>query len=194
GVWNEEGAHMLIHILPPFYRTGWAYFIYIVLFSLATYWTVHYFIHRMRARNKRVLQAIESKKEKELYHTKIDFFTNVTHEIRTPLRLIKAPLEEMMKSTGPADSHWENLSIMQRNTNRLLKLVNELLDFRKAEAKGVSVHFTNVDVVFVIKDTLSRFIPSAKLNGIALDLVLPHHPVQADLDAEIFTKIISNLI
>lgn len=194
GVWNEQGAHMLIHILPPFYRTTWAYLVYFLLFSLATYWAIRYFRQRIRARNKRVLQAIESKKEKELYHTKIDFFTNVTHEIRTPLSLIKAPLEEMMKNTGPTDSHWENLSIMQRNTNRLLKLVNELLDFRKAEAKGVSVHFTNLDVIFVIKDTLSRFIPSAKLNGIAMDVALPNHTVHADLDAEIFTKIISNLI
>lgn len=194
GVWNNVGASMVIRVLPPFYRTGWAYFIYFILFSLAAYLVTKYFVNRIHARNKQVLQAIERRKEKELYDTKIDFFTNITHEIRTPLSLIKAPLEEMMKQASPADMHWENLSIMERNTNRLLKLVNELLDFRKAEAKGLSVHFISVDAVFVIKDTLSRFIPLAKHNHIVLDFVLPQHEVLVDLDVEIFTKIVSNLI
>lgn len=194
GVWNDEGARMLIHILPPFYRTGWAYLVYFMLFSLATYWSVRYFVNRIRARNKRMVQAIARKKEKELYDTKIDFFTNITHEIRTPLSLIKAPLEELMKGSDPGDPHWENLAIMQRNTNRLLGLVNELLDFRKAEAKGVAVHFTHVDIVFAIKDTLGRFTPSATVQGIAFEVELPPRPLQVDLDIEIFAKITSNLI
>ncbi|WP_262245274.1 hybrid sensor histidine kinase/response regulator transcription factor [Parapedobacter soli] len=194
GVWNDEGDHVTIRVLPPFYRTGWAYFIYLVLFVLLTYGVVRYFTDRTRARNKRMLQAIARRKEKELYDTKIDFFTNITHEIRTPLSLIKAPLEEIMKHTDPTDTHWENLSIMERNTNRLLKLVNELLDFRKAEAKGVAVHFVQTDLVFVIRETVSRFISSAKLNRIEIDMELPPGAVYVDLDVEIFSKVVSNLL
>ncbi len=194
GVWNDDGDSVTIRVLPPFYRTGWAYFLYFLLFALLAYWMVRYFADRARARNKRILQAIARRKEKELYDTKIDFFTNITHEIRTPLSLIKAPLEEIMKHTEPADDRWENLSIMERNTNRLLKLVNELLDFRKAEAKGVSVHFVQTDLVFVIRDTVGRFISAAKLHEIQIDTTLPAGAVYVDLDSEIFNKVVSNLL
>lgn len=194
GVWNEEGDSVTIHVMPPFYRTGWAYFVYFLLFALLTYSVARYFADRARARSKKILQKIARTKEKELYDTKIDFFTNITHEIRTPLSLIKAPLEEIMKHTVPTDNHWENLSIMERNTNRLLKLVNELLDFRKAEAKGVPVHFVQTDIAFVIRDAVSRFVSAAKLNGIQIDTTLPAGAVCVDLDSEIFNKVFSNLL
>lgn len=194
GIWNDTGANMVIRVLPPFYRTVWAYLVYFILFSFAAYWTVRYFVYRVREKNQRILQAIERKKEKELYNTKIDFFTNITHEIRTPLSLIKAPLEELIKRSNPDEEEWEHLSIMERNTNRLLKLVNELLDFRKAESKGLTVHFSQVDVVFVVQDTISRFIPSARLKEVELRTDLPTKPLLVDLDVEIFTKIVSNLL
>lgn len=194
GVWNEQGASLQIRVLPPFYRTTWAYGLYLLLFSLATYGVVRYFIRRIQKRNMRMLQTISQRKENELYNAKIEFFTNITHELRTPLSLIKAPLEEIMKQTAPSDASWENLSIMERNTNRLLKLVNELLDFRKAESKGIAVHFATTDMLFVINETIKRFQSSASVQDIDINLNLPEDSLLVDLDVEIFTKILSNLL
>ncbi len=82
---------------------------------------------------------------------------------------------------------------MQKNVNRLLKLVNELLDFRKAESKGLKLNFINLDVIATFYETFSRFIPSAKLKGISLNINLPVDSFFADIDAEVVKKILSNL-
>jgi signal transduction histidine kinase/ligand-binding sensor domain-containing protein/DNA-binding response OmpR family regulator len=193
GLWNEEGASLKINILPPFYRTAWAYILYILLIFTLLYLLIRYYIKKANRRNKQVLEALETRKEKELYHAKIEFFTNITHEIRTPLSLIKAPLEEILKQVDPKDKNRENLSIIQRNTNRLLKLVNELLDFRNAESEGLELNFVRTDVVSVIGYTATRFAPSAALKGISFEVNLPETEFYADIDTEIFTKILSNL-
>lgn len=194
GVWKDIVPSMKINILPPFYRSKVAYFLYILVVVLMVFFSFKAYIQRLKIRNKRILLALEDRKEKELYNSKIEFFTNITHEIRTPLSLIKLPLEEVMKKLNRDDQNWENLSIIERNTNRLLKLVNELLDFRKAESKGLSLNFRNVDVINVLRETISRFLPSARLKEITISSELPESKFYADVDPEVFTKILSNII
>lgn len=194
GVWNETLASMHIRILPPFYLTVWAYIVYAVIFMLALYYMVRNYTNRLQKRNAEAMDLLQRSKEKELYNAKINFFTNVTHEIRTPLSLIKAPLEEVMKEIKTSDACYDNLSIIQRNANRLLKLVNELLDFRKAEAKGLQLNFVHADVVAVIRETIRRFTPTAKLQNLTLQEEIADEELIADIDVEMFTKILSNLL
>lgn len=191
---DDDVTHLKINVLPPFYRTNVAYFIYFLSLTLLVVFSLRIYTKRLKRRNKLALLSLEDRKERELYQAKIEFFTNITHEIRTPLSLIKTPLEEVMKKLSPNDPNWENLSITKRNTNRLLKLVNELLDFRKAESKGLKLNILNVDVVSIISETVSRFIPSAHLKGINIELHAAEPDFFVDVDPEIFTKIISNII
>ena len=193
GAWNENSDSLNINVLPPYYRSNLAYSLYILLIGLFVYYSSKTYIRRLKMKNNQILRTLEDRKEKELYYSKIEFFTNITHEIRTPLSLIKSPLEAVMNKLSTVDPNWENLSIIQRNTNRLLKLVNELLDFRKAESKGLSLNFVNTDIIAVIKETVSRFIPSARLKETELKLVLDKNEFFADIDPEIFTKILSNI-
>lgn len=194
GFWNDKGTSIKINVLPPWYRTFWAYLLYFILIVVSIYLIIKGLINKTMHHNAQLLQELESKKEKELYSAKIEFFTNITHEIRTPLSLIKAPLEEVLKNVNSTDSNWDNLSIIQRNVNRLLKLVNELLDFRKAESKGLILSFISSDIIHIINETVSRFKPSASLNGISFKTDSPVNSFSADLDPEIFTKILSNLL
>lgn len=88
-------------------------------------------------KQRRQLEILEAEKEKEIYHAKIDFFTNIAHEIRTPLTLIKGPLENILhKENIDRNTIRENLDVMERNTLRLLDLTNQLLDFRKQKPRG----------------------------------------------------------
>ncbi|MDR2057440.1 MAG: response regulator [Dysgonamonadaceae bacterium] len=192
GVWSEETI-LRINKLPPFYRTVWAYTTYVLLVVTLIGLLVRRSIRKIERRNRQAIHELEDRKEKELYHAKIKFFTNVTHEIRTPLSLIKLPLDEVMKQVDKVDANWENLSIIQRNTNRLLKLVNELLDFRKAETKGLHLNFVSTDILLLVRETVECFTPSAHLKGLVFDLDMPLGKFQADVDAEVLTKIISNL-
>lgn len=193
GLWSKVESTMGIRIRPPFYQTIWAYICYVVMILLLGYYAIRSYVNRLQKRNKEAMEVLERRKEKELYDAKINFFTHVTHEIRTPLSLIKAPLEEVMKEIHTSDTCFDNLSIIQRNTNRLLKLVNELLDFRKAEAKGLRLNFVHVDVTQVVKETVKRFAPAAHLKNIVFRNVLPEEDFRADVDVEVFTKILSNL-
>lgn len=193
GIWNETETSLKIDVLPPWYRTFAAYLFYIVAISGIISFSTYNFVRRTKRRNDLLLTELENTKEKELYTAKIDFFTHITHEIRTPLSLIKIPLGDVMKNIDIYNPNWDNLAIVQRNVDRLLKLVNELMDFRKTESRSLSLNFVKTDVVGVIKDTISRFKPSLDSKKIIFNNRFSIESLYADVDREVFTKIISNL-
>lgn len=171
GIWNEEGISLSIKVLPPWYSTIWAYLLYIVVAFAILFFSVYMYLKQTKRRNKIALKEFEANKERELYTAKIEFFTNITHEIRIPLSLIKIPLEDVIQDISPNNAHFDNLSIIQRNVNRLLKLINELMDFRKAEAEGLRLNFMRTEVIGIINDTIDRFRPSFDSNKITCNMV-----------------------
>src|SRR5690606_37775338 len=127
------GKDLKISITAPFWASTMAYAFYFLLTTAIIFFGVRDYHRRTAERNKRKLRQLNNKKEKEVYQAKIEFFTNVAHEIRTPLTLIKSPLEKILKSDEQSTFLKENLAIMSKNTTRLLDLVNQLLDFRRTE-------------------------------------------------------------
>ena len=194
GIWNEEGISLAIKILPPWYSTVWAYLVYIAAATALIFYAICSYSKRTKRRNKIALKEFEANKERELYTAKIEFFTNITHEIRTPLSLIKIPLEDVIQDIRPDDTHFENLTIIQRNVNRLLKLINELMDFRKTEAEGLRLNFMRTEVIGIINDTIDRFRPSFDSNKITCKTIYSNQSIYVDVDREIFEKMLSNLL
>ena len=118
----------------------------------------------------------------------------MAHEIRTPLTLIKGPLENiLLKKHLDPETH-EDLNIMQHNTERLLNLTNQLLDFRKVESQGYSLNFTKCDITNILKETYMRFSSLSRQKGLDFNLELPEENFCAHVNREAFTKIISNLL
>jgi signal transduction histidine kinase len=132
--WSPDEALLDIKISPPFWLSIPAYTMYIIILAFVGYRVVIFYLKKKTLEQQRKIDILESNKEKEILNAKINFFTNITHEVRTPLTLIKGPLDRILKS-GIANSKdtEDNLSIISRNTNRLLNLTNQLLDFRKTE-------------------------------------------------------------
>ncbi|KUK77837.1 MAG: Response regulator receiver domain-containing protein, partial [Proteiniphilum acetatigenes] len=126
--------------------------------------------------------------------SKINFFTNVAHEIRTPLTLIKAPLDHVLMTEDVSDNVKENLLIMSKNTDRLLNLTNQLLDFRKTESEAYLLNLQTQNVTQLIRETIIRFTPLAQQKNITLETDLPEQDLFVQLDKEAFLKIISNLL
>jgi signal transduction histidine kinase len=118
------------------------------------------------------LRYLENDKEKQIYNAKIEFFTNVAHEIRTPLTLIKGPMEKVIKRSEHVPEIQNNLKIMEKNTNRLLDLTNQLLDFRKTETNGFSLSFVKTNISDLLADTFLRFkpMPNKRINSIRLSI------------------------
>jgi len=194
GVWNEQETSLHLSILPPFYLSGWAYCFYVLFFMGCLVCVIFYFKRRNYRKQHRQMEMLEQEKEREVYHAKIDFFTNVAHEIRTPLTLIKGPLENIILKKEVDSETKEDLYIMKQNTERLLNLTNQLLDFRKTETRGFRLNFTECDVVAVLRETYFRFTSLAKQKGLDFILELPQECFMADVNQEALTKIISNLL
>lgn len=140
------------------------------------------------------MEKFEQEKEREVYNAKIDFFTNVAHEIRTPLTLIKGPLENIILKKQVDMETREDLNVMKQNTERLLNLVNQLLDFRKTESQGFRLNFAKCNITEVLKETHVRFTSLAKQKGLDFTLQMPEKDFYAHVNQEAFTKIISNLL
>ena len=194
GVWNEQETSLHLSILPPFYLSGWAYCFYVLFFMGCLVCVIFYFKRRNYRKQHRQMEMLEQEKEREVYHAKIDFFTNVAHEIRTPLTLIKGPLGNIILKKEVDSETKEDLYIMKQNTERLLNLTNQLLDFRKTETRGFRLNFTECDVVAVLRETYLRFTSLAKQKGLDFILELPQECFMADVNQEALTKIISNLL
>ncbi len=193
GIWNPDIRTLKIRIFPPFYLSVWAYIVYALLIFGAIFSTVFYLRKRSADKHQRVMERFQQEKERELYLSKIDFFTNVAHEIRTPLTLIKSPLESVLLNKElPGDVKME-LEVMDQNAERLLNLTNQLLDFRKTENKGFKLNPVECNINALIQSVYKRFTTLAKQKGIELTLEMPENELKASIDKEALTKIISNL-
>lgn len=196
GAPNGIARSLEIRIRPPFYLSGIAYACYAAL-ALTTVVLLYRLANRRTLRKRETeIEKIERSKERELYVAKFDFFTNIAHEIRTPLSLIRGPLENIVAKTGdsPDRELHEELRTMQSNTDRLTTLINQLLDFRKAEQQGFRLHPVECDVREVVENVCLRFVTMARQKHIDFAFELPAEKLQAAADKEALTKIVSNLL
>ncbi|MDR0542476.1 MAG: response regulator [Dysgonamonadaceae bacterium] len=193
GKWNETPAQLIIHIHPPFYATNLAYIVYVLLLLAFAAGMIVYGRKRLLRHQQRRLDLFEIEKNNELYNAKIAFFTTIAHEIRTPLSLIKGPVEHLLTHEPEREEMIENLKVVERNTNRLLDLSNQLLDFRKMESEGFQLNYIHSDVKQIINDIYTRFALNVRQRNLHLELHFPGDQLFADVDREAFTKIISNL-
>ncbi|HSC55516.1 MAG TPA: two-component regulator propeller domain-containing protein [Phnomibacter sp.] len=194
GLWNRQITYLEIVILPPWWKSNLAYLIYTILFLLTLAFIIYQLHKTGEARNKRKYELLEIAKEKEVFEAKIDFFTNVAHEIKTPLTLIKAPLEKVIKKAGMLPEISNHLGIMERNTNRLIELSNQLLDFRQTEIKGYELNFVKANINQLLTDTFNSFKPLAEEKELSFSMSLPPQPVFAFVDLDALSKILYNLL
>lgn len=193
GVWSKEIA-IKIRVLPPFWASTYAYILYTLLICYILFVVIRYSNRLTQEKNNRKIKHLNDEKEKEIYQAKIEFFTNVAHEIKTPLTLIKSPLEKLMHFEYENSEVPQNLSIMKKNTSRLLKLVNELLDFRKTEIGGLKLTFVETNVSSMVKNMHLRFSQFIEEKNIDFKLELSEKDIYAFVDKEAMKKILSNLL
>lgn len=194
GSWQDNEAKLRIVVTPPFWATGWAFLVYALLICLLLVLWYNYKKAQLEEKHRIDQALFESRKEKELYNAKIQFFTFITHEIRTPLTLIKAPLEKILRSGDGTPATQENLQIIEKNTQRLLDLSNQLLDFRKTESRSFKLNYTKTDVVLWLETILQPFHPAFEKEEKSFTVKLPDIPFEAGIDREAFAKIINNLL
>ncbi len=194
GIWNEEPRKLIIQITPPFWLSIWAYLIYGLLFLGLMYLITVYINRKISLKNKRRLEQLENQKEKEIYEAKIEFFTQITHEIRTPLTLIKGPIETVIKRYESQPEVLDYLYTMEKNADRLLDLTNQLLDFRKIESREYQLNYLRTDVSGLLDENFQRFRNAVEEKRLDYQLRLPESSYYSVIDPEALNKILSNLL
>lgn len=195
GVWNEEGAILKILIRPPFYLSPAFKILYVLLIAVVFALLIRFILGRSEKKHLAEIERLNANREKEVHEAKIKFFTMIAHEIRTPVSLIIGPLEKIMTSSAvlPVPVS-DDLNIIERNSRRLLYLVDQLLDFRKVEEEGMSMHFAVRSVGSLLRAVGERFRPFLLQRGTCLRIEYPEPDFTAVIDGEALTKVISNLL
>jgi signal transduction histidine kinase/DNA-binding NarL/FixJ family response regulator len=192
-IWNLAGTSIRLIILSPWYNTIPAYLAYaLIFFGLITFWGINV-LRRIRLRHEVQLKQVESEKLRELDHLKSDFFSNISHEFRTPLTLILGPLEEIIHGSFKGNFR-EEVVIMRRNARRLLRLINQILDLAKIDAGKLKLSAAEQDLTVFIRDTVSNFESAARNKKIELISQIPKKPVMVYFDNEKLEDILENII
>jgi signal transduction histidine kinase/DNA-binding response OmpR family regulator/streptogramin lyase len=193
GKFSKETQLLRIIVLPPWYQTWWAYLLYAMVFAGSVYLYIQYARRQERLKFEIKLAHLESEKEKNLSERKLSFFTNISHEFRSPLALIIDPLKKAMTQTGgrlPA----EDLAVAHRNARRLLSLVDQLLLFRKADGGGDVLKISTIDIVALCNEVYQCFAQQAGSREIGYPFIAPTGPIQIQGDYEKIEIALFNLL
>lgn len=191
-IWNSSISTFEIYKTPAFYETWWAYSLYILLFVALLYWTYRIVRNRIRLRQELKIAQIEKEKSEELTQTKLRYFTNISHELLTPLTIISCMIDDIETMTKQKVAQF---GIMRANTNRLKRLLQQVLDFRKMESGNMKLRVTNGDISSFIRDICyNNFGPLLEKKKI--QFLFESEPVQifGYFDADKVDKIIYNLL
>lgn len=183
-----------VKILPQPWLSIWAVLGYILIFILLVYVIISTYLHRKKLDRQLMIEKIRNQAEHDANEGKLKFYANITHELRTPLTLVTAPLMEVAdRKDLPADV-MEKLSLMRRNGDRLMELVNQFLDLRKMDNQALPLVVEYKDIAIVSRDVFSRFILAADRKSIDYSFDSREDDIMGWIDTDKLTKILSNLL
>lgn len=187
GVWTDNVRSLPINVIPTFWETYWALLFYAVLFILSTAAIVYIILYIYRLRHQINL-------EQQLANIKLRFFTDISHELRTPLTLITSPVSEVLEHEPLSANARKHLTLVHKNTERMLRLINQILDFRKIENKKMKLLLEKTEIIGMLKRVMEDFRLMAEEKNIDYHLETKHESIHAWIDQDKFEKIIFNLI
>jgi signal transduction histidine kinase/ligand-binding sensor domain-containing protein/CheY-like chemotaxis protein/AraC-like DNA-binding protein len=190
GNWDSLPLMIHIRVLPPWYRTWWAYVLYISAIVGLGYWFWNDQIRQAKLKFAVQLANLEVQREKELNEKKLSFFTNVSHEFRTPLTLIINPIKDLLKTR----ENNEELRTVYRNSKRLLALVDQLLLFRKTDSENLKLMKSTVNIVHFTREVYLCFVHQAKIKNITYFFECEQELIEANIDREKIQIALFNLI
>lgn len=191
--WSKEEYKLDIVIEAPFWKTPLAYFIYLLLIAAVVYFFRNQLLNRQKEKFERENALREAKRVQELDRLKTKFFTNLSHEFRTPLSLILTPTEHLISSSGDSVLTGQ-YKIIQRNARRLLKLINQLLDVKNVDKGALAFHPAEGDIVQFVRECIADFKELSENQHIHLHFETRMESLQAIFDADKLEKIIFNLL
>lgn len=193
GDWNDEPTRLDITVLPPFYLSGGAVALYALLLALFLAYGAWHIRKSHRKKLEQQRQKLEQSQKLLLNEMKLKFFTNISHDLRTPLTLIISPLQMLLSEEKDETVH-KKLEIIHKNAQQLLKLINSLLDFRKLDVGAETIHCKSGDIVRFVREVCNTFQEYAIGRGIRFSFMCEIDSLDMSFDPVKIEKVINNLL
>ena len=187
GVWVDNVRMLSVKVLPTFWETPWAWVLYLVLFIAFTSTIVYILFYIYRLRHQVDI-------EQQLSDIKLRFFTDISHELRTPLTLIASPVTEILENEPLSPTARGHLTLVHKNTERMLRLVNQILDFRKIQNKKMKLLVEESDLIVLLQKVMESFLLIAEEKQIEFRLDTDIRELHIWVDRDKFEKIFFNLL
>ena len=194
GIWSDQERTLKVVVLPPPWKTAWAYTGYGILLLGVLYAARRNIVQRERLKSNLRLEHVELEKAKEVDRVKTSFFTNISHEFRTPLTLIKGPVQNLLEEFADNPKVRDRLKLVERNSDLLLRLINQLLDLAKLESGSLKVEKTEGELNSFIRAIASSFESFARQKNISIEVDVPANKCTAFFDKDKLETILINLI
>lgn len=193
GIWNEEGVTLRITTLPPWYKSNLAYIFYFLIFITLLYGTWRYQLQRIRVNHQLEIEHLNAEKLKEVNQVKNRFFANISHEFRTPITLILAPITQMISKEFRGNIE-DGYRIICSNANKLLRMVNQLLALSKLEAGQLNLQVIKADIVSLVDRIFNTFLSLAEHRNIDFRFNNEVSFLEMYFDREKLETILNNLL
>jgi len=193
GIWSDRTARIEVRILPPWWLSWWAYLIYGVLVAVVIVVAYNLTLTKMKLLSELRLEKLERMKTEELNQVKMRFFTNVSHEFKTPLSLILGPIESLGEQIRDK-RQLEQLSLMRQNGERLLRLIDQIMDLRKFDNGKMKLNPSTGEFVSFVRRIYASFAYQAQRRGIDYDFETSEPELTFQFDSDKVEKVLYNLL
>ncbi|KQO20679.1 histidine kinase [Flavobacterium sp. Leaf82] len=194
GVWNKKATTLTVIVKPAPWRSIWAFLFYAIVIGLGLYGLIWIMKSKARLKQKLELEYLETKRIEENNLAKLDFFTNISHEFRTPLTLILGPLQQILANYNGTNEMYKKLLVIEGSANHLLSLINRLMDFRKLENHQVTLESAEGNIVKFTKEIFLSFIEYAKDGGYTYTFESSQEEIPVYFDRYKLERVFYNLI
>ncbi|MDE5417372.1 ATP-binding protein [Labilibaculum sp. DW002] len=193
GYWSDTSSYQ-INILPPFWLTYKAFMLFFILIVIVIYLVRKQLKNRYDLKQELLLEKVKRERDENLTNEKLRFFTNISHELRTPISLILGPAKQLIEEGEGTDYQKSRVNLILQNSSRLLYLVNQLLDFRKAQTGELQLKVSKTDILLYTRNTFHSFESFAKDKKISFNLVSEEESIKGWIDRDKYDKILYNLL
>ena len=190
--WSPDECILRIRVLPPWWLSGWAYLLYVILFAVCAVSIYRNSMHRIRMKQKLQMEKLENQKAEEVHQAKLRFFTNIAHEFCNSLTLIYGPSERLFKLCNDNPVLKRYLQVIKSNAERMQELIQQLMEFRKIETGYLELSIEKTDIGELVEHTASNFVEMAEEKSIGFSQCLEVNTWNTDRGA--FEKILFNLL
>lgn len=193
GLWGDEVSRLYLHVDPPFFLSWWAYFIYSLIGLALLFFIMRYYTNKKVFKERLALEALKEQNMRDLNQARTDFFTHISHDLKTPLTLVLEPLKQLRETLTPNDHTVGYMQLIEKNVARIQRMISQLLRFREIESQKVTLNPQIGDFISFVRDVFGLFELYANKKEIETNITAHEDHLLVAFDYDIIEKILTNL-